>query len=245
MRVVTGQRKPEAISASAIRRHALGAGAVRFAERNAVAFDVLNHSGRGNFSGEINDGPDHAASFNRRRNHAAGIDAFQTQSFPLAAEALKIPPRNSVLRADDGGLGPSTGFNCGASCGRPCAFTPRKTTSTGPTCFERTGDSGPRYKISFAAFHLHAMLLHGAKMRPAREESDVEPGLRHAGADIGSDCAGPSDQEFHGRLPTLIIHQRGGDGAAANFSSRSGRNTLHQINLLRTFDIPPATRGNA
>src|SRR5580700_3205218 len=37
------------------------------------------------------------------------------------------------------------------------------------------------------------------------------------------------------RLATLIVHERSSNSAAANFSSGSRRNTLHQINLLRTF----------
>ena len=63
--------------------------------------------------------------------------------------------------------------------------------------FEGTGDGGPRHKISLAASDLHAVLLHGAKMRPAREERDLEPGLRHARTDVGSNCARPRDQESH------------------------------------------------
>jgi hypothetical protein len=39
------------------------------------------------------------------------------------------------------------------------------------------------------------VLLHGAKMRPAREERDLEPGLRHARADVSSDGARACDQE--------------------------------------------------
>ena len=63
--------------------------------------------------------------------------------------------------------------------------------------FEGTGDCGPRHEISLGTFHLHAALLHGAKMRPSREERDIEPSLRHARADVGSDCARARDQEPH------------------------------------------------
>ncbi len=63
--------------------------------------------------------------------------------------------------------------------------------------FEGTGDCGPRHKISLDTLHLHTALLHGAKMRSAREEGDIEPGLRHTCADVGSDCARPRDQESH------------------------------------------------
>jgi len=50
---------------------------------------------------------------------------------------------------------------------------------------------------AFGAPGLHAMLLHGAKVRPAREQSDVEAGLRQARANVGPDGSRTCNQEFH------------------------------------------------
>jgi hypothetical protein len=81
-------------------------------------------------------------------------------------------------------------------------------------------------------------------MWPAREERDIETGLRHARTDVGSDCACARDQESHDwlsmvsyscRSSRLVIRERGGDGAAANFPRRGSGDTLYEINFLRTF----------
>ena len=63
----------------------------------------------------------------------------------------------------------------------------------GPHFFERAGDRGSGYEISISTLHLHAVLLHGAKMRAARKERGVEAGLRHARTDVGSNGARPGD----------------------------------------------------
>src|ERR1039458_7310304 len=73
---------------------------------NALPLEMLNHSRSWNLGRKVNDGPDHPLRFDGRGNHAAGIDPIQTQSFPIAAVTLEIPPRNSILGADDGGLWP-------------------------------------------------------------------------------------------------------------------------------------------
>ena len=77
--------------------------------------------------------------------------------------------------------------------------------------------------------------LHGAKVWTAGEESYIESGAGHAGADIGSDCPGSRDQEFHASSFMSIFRERGGDGATANLSGRGRGNAFHQINLGRTF----------
>src|SRR4029077_15920238 len=63
--------------------------------------------------------------------------------------------------------------------------------------FERSYDGGPRHKIALAAFYLHAIFLHGAKMRSAGKQRYVEPSLRHTGANVSADGACPRNQEFH------------------------------------------------
>jgi len=44
--------------------------------------------------------------FDGRGDHAPGIDPIETQSFPIAAETLEVPPRNSILGADHCGIRP-------------------------------------------------------------------------------------------------------------------------------------------
>jgi hypothetical protein len=68
-----------------------------------------------------------------------------------------------------------------------------------PNVFERTRDRGSRYEIALATLHLHAVPLHGAKVWATGEERDIESGLSHAGANVGSDCSSTRNQESHGR----------------------------------------------
>ncbi len=60
--------------------------------------------------------------------------------------------------------------------------------------------AGRATKSPSATFHLHAVLLHGAKVRTTREQGDIEPALRHARADVGSDRARSGNQKSHPRI---------------------------------------------
>src|SRR5712691_5757448 len=102
--------------------------------------------------------------------------------------------------------------------------------------FEGVGDSGPREEVSLATFYLHAILPHGAKMRPAREQRDVESGLRHARTDVASDGPRSRNQKFHRCLSMLVAaYERGGESATANFPAPCRRDAFHQIYLPRTL----------
>ena len=92
---------------------------------------------------------------------------------------------------------PRTGFNCGTSWGRRVSLHAEKDNINRPHFFKRAHDGGARHEISVAAFHLHAVLLQGAKMGASRKKRDVEPCPRHARANVGADCARSRDQEFH------------------------------------------------
>src|SRR5216683_4597609 len=102
--------------------------------------------------------------------------------------------------------------------------------------FEGAGDSGSRHKISLIAPDQHAILPHGAKMRPAREQGDVEAGLRHARADVASDGPCSRNQKVHRCLSMLVAaYERGGESATANFPAPRRRDALDEINLPWTF----------
>jgi len=97
---------------------------------------------------------------------------------------------------------------------------------------EGTGDGG-RPRKSPRDFSLHAVLLHGAKMRPARE-SVTSNRLRHARADVSSDGAAPA-------IRNLIVDYPCWSSVSAAATARrrifpvAWWNTLYEINLLRTF----------
>jgi hypothetical protein len=67
--------------------------------------------------------------------------------------------------------------------------------------FEIAGNFWMRFEITFDASYADAVLLHGAEVRAAGKESDVLPGARHEGADIGADSASACDQKLHAISP--------------------------------------------
>src|ERR1700733_2852233 len=180
---------------------AIGARAVGFAESNSIALGMMNHSRSGNLSGKVNNGSDHSLCFNGGGDHSAGIDTLKAQSFPLAAEALEIPPGNSVLRAYHCSIGSQHRSQARRKLGQAVGLHPKKNNVYRTHFLEGAGDGGPRHEISLAAFDPHAVLLHGATMRPAREQRYIESGLGHASPDVGTNCPGPRDQEFHSCPP--------------------------------------------
>ena len=99
--------------------------------------------------------------------------------------------------ADDCSIRPQHGPQLRRKLRQAVCLHSKKDNVHWPNFFEGTGDFRPRDKISLAASHLHATFLHGTKMRTAREERDIEPGMGHARTDVGTDCSGPRDQETH------------------------------------------------
>src|SRR5208283_4562013 len=202
---------------------ALGARTIWFAKRNAVALNVLNHSRSRNLGGKVNDRPNYPARFDGGGNHAAGIDPLQPQSIPFTAKTLEVPPRDSILRADHGGIWTEYRLQMRGQLRQAVRLHTQKDDVHRSHFFERTGDGGVRDEISLGAFHLHAVPLHGAKMRPAREEGDVEPGLRHAGADVAADGARACDQESHACLSMPVIHAVHSPGLSASAAATARR----------------------
>ena len=103
-RVVTGRPQAGGDQRLRDRARAIGPRAVRLAEADAIAFGVPNDARLDDLGREIGQRPDDAPWLDRRRDDAARIDALEAQPFQLAADALKIPPRDAVLRADDDGV---------------------------------------------------------------------------------------------------------------------------------------------
>ena len=101
------------------------------------------------------------------------------------------------MRADDGGIRAEYRLQLRRKGAQAVGFDAQKNDIHRAYFFKRSGDARLRHKISVTALYLHAVFLHGAKMRTAREQGDVETGLRHARADVGADGAGSCNQKSH------------------------------------------------
>jgi len=150
---------------------AIGTRPIRFTERNAIALDVLNHSRRNNLGGKVDDGTDHAMRCDGGGDDAAGIDTLQPQAFPFPAEALKIPPGNSVLRTNDRGIGPQNRLQVRCELRQAVRLSRRERQRLRDLLHRGNWRIlGRATKSPSLLFYLHAIFLHGAKVRATREE---------------------------------------------------------------------------
>ncbi len=93
--------------------------------------------------------------------------------------------------------GPNSGPSCGASVVKPCALTPRKTTSAWPMAFRSPTAFRLHLEVAVGAHHSQAALLHGAQVGPARKEHHIGADFREPRADVAADGAGAGDDDSH------------------------------------------------
>ena len=194
---MTGQRKPAAIRASAIALARLRLAAVGLAEADAIALGVMDHAWLGDVGREIGERSDHAPRLDRGRDDAARIDALEAQPVQLTAVVLEVPPRDAVLRADDGRVGTEQ---------RPQRRRQRRQTvrldaeedDVGRADRRQiAGDLRPDLEVAFGARDAQPARLHRLQVRTAREQHDVGAGLGQPRADVSADRARPRDDDPH------------------------------------------------
>ena len=180
------------------RSRALGSGAVRLAEADAVALGVTDDAGLDDVGGEIGQRADDPARLDGGGDDAARIDALEAQARRARRRwSWKYHHGMPFCVLTTTVSGPSSGRSCGASAVRPCAFTPRNTTSAVPIALEIAGDLRLHLEIAVRADHAQAALLHRAQMRAAGEQDDVGAGLREPRADVAADGARAGDDDSH------------------------------------------------
>ena len=100
----TGDLRPAATKTSEIARDALARAAVELAEREAVAFDVLDDAGRDHRGRRVDDAAEDARGIDGLRDGARRIGGLDREAFVFAAVTLEIPPRDAVLHRDQHGV---------------------------------------------------------------------------------------------------------------------------------------------
>ena len=181
-RGVIGQRKPAAISGSAIARSRSDFAAVGLAEADLVAFGVADDAGLDDVGREIRERADDAARLDRRRDDAAGIDALEPEAVELAADALEIPPRDAVLRADDDGVGAEQRPQLRRERRQAVRLDAEEDDVGRSDRRQIAGDIRRDFEVAVRADHAQPALLHRAEVRTAREQHDVRarPCAQHA-----------------------------------------------------------------
>ena len=79
--------------------------AVEFADREAVALDMVDDARRGRRRRRIDHAADQAFRVDMPGQDAGGIEAFQLVVVVLAAEPLEVPPGQAVLHRQHDGVG--------------------------------------------------------------------------------------------------------------------------------------------
>ena len=231
---MTGQRKPAAISASAMPACPLGSRAVRLAEADAVAFGVMDDAGLGDVGGEVGQRSDDAPRLDGRGDDAARIDALEAQPVELAAVLLEVPPRNAVLRADDDRVRAEERTQLRRQRGQAVRLDAeeddvglcRSSARSPVTC-------GCTSKSPSGLVDAQAALLHRPQMRPAREQHDVRARARQPRADVAADRAGAGDDDSHERLRRERLRH----DAPLDLAGGRARNRVGDVNLLRTLEV--------
>ena len=197
-RVVIGHRKPGGDQRLGDRAAALGLGAVRLAEADALP-SVCRMT-----PGSTMSVAKYASDPTTRRG---SIAAAMTP--PGSTRSSRSPSSSPpMLWKYHHGMpfcvltttvsGPSSGRSCGASAVRLCALTPRNDhVGAADRRRDRRSTCGLHLEVAVRADHAQPALLHRAQVRAAREQHDVGAGLREPRADVAADRAGAGDDDLH------------------------------------------------
>src|SRR5690606_12013286 len=180
-------------------RYALAGGTVEFANRETVAFDVLDDARSDQFGCRINHATDHAFCRDFFQDDAGRVHAAHRRTFELAAVLLEVPVGNAVLHRDDGGV---RAIQLGQIiCNRLNLVS-----------LERQDDQILRagFVVAVGSFHvagnvlgtiihdeLHAILANCLKIGTAHDEGHVFTRQSELNADVTSDGTGSYNCYFH------------------------------------------------
>src|SRR5262249_38253264 len=142
--------------------------AVRLAEADLVPFGVPNHAGLDDVRREVGERSDDAARLDGGRDDTTRIDALEPDALELAADAVKIPPRDAVLRADDDRVGTEERAKRRCQRGETMCLDAEKHDVGLTNGREIAGDGWRDREVAVGAQHAQATFLHGAQMRTAR-----------------------------------------------------------------------------
>ena len=157
---VTGQRNPALISASEIALHR--SERVPSGSPSEMRFPSVWRMTPGSeisvakYAMEAN----HVFRRNRIGNRSAWIDAFEVQAGELARVRLKIPPRNAILRADNGGVLADQRLDLRRKLRQPVRLHAEEDHVHGPGFRQIANDSWMNFEIAIGAEHAQPALLH-------------------------------------------------------------------------------------
>ncbi len=179
--------------------------ACRLTEPVAIAIGVLDHAGRHDLGRGINSAADRSLRPDGLPLAPPRIDALELQVRVLALEAVEVPPRNTVLRRDDGGVLAQKRLDL---LGRLPSLVRLERDDDVVLVAQLRGIVRRRHlgDLLFAADEeLEAVLSDGLEVGPSRDEGDIDARSFHQHANVGADGAGPENTDLHDVLPDRLF----------------------------------------
>src|SRR5919204_4427042 len=110
---------------------------------------------------------------------------------------LKIPPRHTVLRADDEGVRAEERRQLRGERSETVSLDAKEDRIRLPDRRQVAGRVNLHLEIAVGSDDSQTALLHRLEMRTAGEQDNVSPCLRQTRADIAANRAGADDRDFH------------------------------------------------
>ena len=110
------------------------------------------------------------------RSAPPGSTRSSRETLELAADTLKVPPRDAVLSADDDGVGAEERPKLGSQRRQAVRLDAEQHDVGLADGVQIAGDLRLHLEIPVGADHAEAALAHGLQVRTAREEDDVGAG---------------------------------------------------------------------
>ena len=198
------------------RHGALRLRTVGFAQREAVAFDVMDRARTADFRRGIDHAAQHAVRAEAIPLHIAGIDALQACALEWPADLVEVPPRHAVDARHDGRVLPDQRLH-GADDRRHRMRLQRHDHIILRAQLRWIGAGADRHRHRLLALldQRQPLALHGRQMGSTRHHAHLgRPGGSQLRRHVATDGASTEDADLH-----LWVLSRAGQGPA----SRRGR----------------------
>ena len=178
--------------------------AVRLADREPVALEVVDHTRLGDGGRGVNDAPNDSLGGDGGRDGPVRIQPLYPPPVQGAAMALEVPPGDAVLGRYYGRLRPQKRSQPWGDLRQTVGLDREEDEVDRAHLLVVVRCGGMGFEVALRAPHAHASRLHGSQVRPARYERDVAAGQAEPGAQVGAYGAGADDCEPHAGVPPAM-----------------------------------------
>jgi len=185
--------------------HAFRLLARQFADRETVAFHVVDDAGFGDGGGRVDDAADDLVGVDVLAERTVGIERVEALAVMRAAVVVEIPPRNAVLHGDDHGVRTDDTVHLARHLFQVVRLQGQddevmRAQFGDVVC--GLGDLGDVFGAVLPD-QLEPVLLDRFQVRPLVDDADFVSGQRQLGAHEAANGPGADHTDFHGFLPAI------------------------------------------